>query len=177
MKFIRCLFFMLIGSFGHVFGQTTNNQEPASQEQQIVVPIKLSGPRFGLTYIGPGELADRLKQEEISQLITQFGWQFEKSFFSLPSGVQGLVEGVVLVGGIEQNTFLPSASMLIGVRNKNGFEFGVGPNASLAGFAMTFAAGVTFRSNEINFPVNFALVPSEGGLRFSILAGFNARTR
>ena len=40
-----------------------------------------------------------------------------------------------------------------------------------------FAAGHTYQSGDLNFPVNFAVVPSTKGLRLSLLVGFNARTR
>jgi hypothetical protein len=121
-------------------------------------------------------LADKLKDKfNASPTITQFGWQFETRYFTLKSGTSGLVEGVILIGGIEQGLFLPSGSLLIGLRNPNGLEFGFGPNLSLSGVGFVFAGGVTFHSENINFPVNLALVPSSDGLRLSLLFGFNAR--
>ncbi len=147
------------------------------QDSTIVETIQLEGPRVGFTII-TGELADRLRSElDVSPFITQIGWQFENRFFTTPSGTTGLVEGILLVGGVEQNVFLPSASFLIGLRNKNGTEFGVGPNLSLSGAAFVFAGGVTLQSANINFPINLALVPSSKGVRISLLVGFNARKR
>ena len=61
------------------------------------------------------------------------------------------------VGGLEQGTFLPSLSWLVGVRSQNGTEFGVGPNVSPAGFSLVVASGVTFRSGALNVPINLAL--------------------
>jgi len=134
------------------------------------------GPRIGCTYITPGETVDKLDEElGVSPFISQIGWQFETRFFTLPSGFSGLVEGVILIGGVEQNTFLPSGSFLIGVRGANGLEFGVGPNLSLTGIAYVLAVGINFNSNNINFPINFAVIPSDKGVRITLLLGFNAR--
>ena len=138
---------------------------------------KLSGPRLGVTIL-TGEIAKKLKDDyDAVPVITQFGWQFETRFFTLEDGTAGLVEGIVLVGGVEQGLFLPSLSGLIGVRSKTGFEFGLGPNLSVTGFGLILAAGVNFSSDNINFPVNFAVLPSDKGLRFTILVGFNAKVR
>ncbi|NOZ47676.1 MAG: hypothetical protein GXO79_12980 [Chlorobi bacterium] len=144
---------------------------------EIVPPVHLEGPRVGFTFIS-GKLADNLKKDyDINPVITQFGWQFETRFFSLENGTSGLVEGVVLIGGMEQSKLLPSGSLLVGLRNSQGIEFGFGPNLSLSGIAYVFAFGYTASSKYINFPINFAIVPSKDGVRFSILAGFNARRK
>lgn len=145
---------------------------------KIIPAINLNGPRVGLTYITGGVLADKLYSEmNINPLITQFGWQFESRYFTLPSGTAGLIEGVILVGGLEQGVFLPTGSFLIGLRNAAGLEFGFGPNLSLAGVGFVISAGITFRTNDINFPLNIAVVPSSKGVRISLLAGFNARRK
>ena len=39
------------------------------------------------------------------------------------------------------------------------------------------ALGTLFRSNGINFSVNLAMVPGNGGARISLLFGFNTRRR
>lgn len=145
---------------------------------KIVTPLELSGPRVGFTFIAPGETANDLKTEfDASPFITQFGWQFEKQYFALENGTAGLVEFVGLIGGLEQGLFLPSANMLIGVRSSTGAEFAFGPNISLSGAAFVLAVGHTYKSGNLNFPVNFAVVPSTKGVRFSLLFGFNAQTR
>lgn len=160
---------------------------------------KYGGPRFGFTYITPGKLTDKLSEMGKNPLITQFGWQFEARLFTINSGPQGIIEFIPLIGGMEQGVFLPSASLLVGLRGagKNSFEFAVGPNLSLSGLGMVFAAGTNFKSGNINFPVNFAFVPSVSsleshydevtqtyknskvgtGYRFSITIGFNSRKK
>ena len=145
---------------------------PQPRAQQM----KLSGPRFGVTYLG-GSLVDSLAVEEIdvSRLITQFGWQWERQFNVGDSGPTAVSEWVVLVGGLEQGAFLPSLSWIVGLRTKNGTELGVGPNLSAAGFALAMAAGVTRRSGSLNLPINLSVVPSSLGTRVSLLTGFTIR--
>lgn len=145
---------------------------------KVIRPVELSGPRVGFTVVLPGKTADSLlSQLGMRPTFTQFGWQFEKQYFALENGTAGLVEFVGLIGGLEQNKFLPSASLLVGVRGPSGGEFAFGPNISLSGASFVFAAGHTFKNGNLNFPVNLAVVPSTNGFRMSLLVGFNAQTR
>jgi hypothetical protein len=149
--------------------------------QSVPPPVRtvnLSGPRIGVTSLSQG-VVDTLAERSIHvrPLITQFGWQFEKQFYSKGSGLTAVTEWVFLLGGLEQDVALPSLSWIVGLRTKDGAEFGVGPNLTPAGTALVFAAGVTFRSGALNLPVNFAVVPSKSGTRVSMLAGFNFRSR
>lgn len=140
--------------------------------------ISLSGPRFGVTSLSDG-VVQALAEREIAvrPLITQFGWQFEKQFFTRGSGLSAVNEWIVLAGGLEQDVVLPSLSWIVGLRTREGAEFGVGPNLTPAGTALVFAAGITFRTGSLNLPVNFAVVPSKAGTRVSMLGGFNFRKR
>lgn len=140
--------------------------------------VDLSGPRFGFTQLSP-KMVDRLKERniEVTESISQFGWQFERQFYSRGNGVTAISEWVVLIGGLDQSVALPSVSWLVGFRTPEGAEFGVGPNITPAGVALAIAAGVTFRAGPFNIPMNFALVPSKYGTRFSVLTGFNMRRR
>lgn len=114
---------------------------------------------------------------DVGPNITQFGWQFEKEFYSKGSGVAAVNEFVVLVGGLEQGVVLPSVSWLVGIRSREGAEFGIGPNVTAAGVSLALAAGVTFRTGNLNVPMNIAIVPSKAGTRISVLTGFNMRKR
>ena len=140
-------------------------------------PLSLSGPRIGMTVIASGEVLDSLRSHynrDVSGAVTQIGWQFEQRFYAdANAGLAALSEIVVLVGGLEQNMFLPSLSWLGGLRTSQGFEIGAGPNVSLAGFGITFAAGANLQMGQINLPLHFAFVPSPKGSRTSLLAGFS----
>jgi hypothetical protein len=138
--------------------------------------ISLGGPRVGFTSLSPGVI-DKLKESnlQVRPLITQFGWQFEKQFYSKGSGLSALNEWVVLVGGLEQGLAVPSLNWIVGLRTSEGAEFGVGPNLTPAGAALVVAAGITFRTGALNIPMNVAMVPSKDGVRVSVLSGFNFR--
>src|SRR5688500_13220460 len=125
---------------------------PAGAQSVLVPPpeasrANLSGPRFGITSLSEGVVAKLAENYiEVRPVITQFGWQFEKQFYSKDSGIAAVNEWVVLLGGLDQGVALPSLSWLVGLRTKEGTEFGFGPNLSPAGVAFTFAAGM--RSEE-----------------------------
>src|SRR4051812_43628377 len=137
----------------------------------------LSGPRLGVTFLDHG-VREHLAEETdmtVEPAISQFGWQFEKRFYTTDDGPTAVTEWVLLVGGLDQGVALPSLSWLIGGRTRNGAEFGVGPNFTPLGAAIAVAAGVTFRAGALNVPLNLAVVPSKSGVRVSFLAGFNTR--
>jgi hypothetical protein len=153
-------------------------QAPISNPLQPPATMELSGPRVGMTVLSQGVLdkvGNDYGQWKLSPVISQFGWQKEKRFYANPDGLTGVSEFVFLIGGVEQGVFIPSVSWLVGVRSANGVEFAVGPNLTPFGAALAVAGGVTFRSGNLNFPVNLAVVPSKSGMRVSVLAGFNAR--
>ena len=137
--------------------------------------IQLEGPRFGATVLSHG-ITSRLKADhhiDVSPVITQFGWQLERQFPTGHNDIAALTELVVLVGGLEQNVVLPSASWVVGARTRSGFEFGVGPNITAVGTAIVYVAGVTHKVGTLNVPLNISIVPSESGVRTSVLTGFN----
>jgi len=140
--------------------------------------VNLSGPRFGMTALSTG-VVDELKTRdiEVGSNISQFGWQFEKQFYTRNSGVAAVNEWVVLLGGLDQGVALPSLSWMVGLRTREGAEFGIGPNITPAGVALALAGGVTFRAGNLNVPMNVAVVPSKAGTRISVLTGFNMRRR
>jgi hypothetical protein len=156
----------------------------AATAQSVIQPppfaktVNLSGPRFGLTALSTGVVEElHTRSIDVGPNISQFGWQFEKQFYSRDSGVAAVNEWVVLLGGLDQGVALPSLSWLVGLRTREGAEFGIGPNITPAGVALALAAGVTFRAGSLNVPMNVAVVPSKVGTRISVLTGFNMRRR
>ena len=135
----------------------------------------MAGPRIGMTIIAAGETADILNQNDgKSAFTTQYGWQWESRFVSGTEFV-GLVEWVLVTGGMEKGKFLPSVSSIVGFRNAEGFEMGIGPNLSLGGLGMVFGMGMNFKSGELNLPVNIVIVPpkNDSGFAVSFMIGFN----
>ena len=159
---------------------------------------KLAGPRIGFTLLTHGSSADFINdrgeayndvthQEYWTEgqkiaFISQYGWQWETRFVD-NGEVAGLVEWVLVVGGMEQGMFLPAVSSLVGIRTGNGMEAAIGPNLSLSGIGMVFTIGKNFKSGDLNFPVNIAFVPGKSsawgdggeptGARISLILGFN----
>jgi hypothetical protein len=138
--------------------------------------ISLAGPRFGITTLSPG-VVNALASEAVyvKPVISQFGWQVERQFFATGSGLAVLNEWVGLLGGLDQGYAVPSVSWMVGVRSSEGLEVGLGPNVTPHGAALALAAGVTVRAGVVNVPLNVAIVPSQAGMRVSMLAGFTLR--
>ena len=153
-----------------VFAQSGKDAPPP------VRTLSLDGPRVGVTMLSEGVRA-KLAENDIfvNSAISQFGWQFERQFYSKQGGVTAVTEWVALLGGLDQGTAIPSLSWMVGLRTPEGAEFGVGPNVTPAGVALAISAGVTFRTGSLNVPMNFAVVPTKVGTRVSMLTGFTFR--
>jgi hypothetical protein len=145
------------------------NASTSSIKQQAIIDdrLKFSGPRIGLTVIGSGWAADKLRDRGKTPVVTQFGWQFETRIFTLHDGTTGLFEFVPAIGGLEQGMFLPSFNALIGIRGKKGAEFAFGPNLSLTGAGLVIALGSSFHTENVYFPINIALIPSVNQQRYT----------
>jgi len=144
----------------------------------IAKTVNLSGPRMGVTFLSPG-IVDKLheKQIDVNWAISQFGWQFEKQFFSTHGGLTAVTQWVGLVGGLEESVAIPSLTWVVGLRTRSGAEFGLGPNITPAGSALAVAGGFTLRAGVVNVPFNLAYVPSKAGPRITFLTGFSLRGR
>lgn len=137
------------------------------EDEEFEPRLKYNGPRFGVTYIGDGVVADKMQSMGYNPLYTQFGWQFETRIWSVKNGPTGVVEFVPLVAGLDKGNFIPNFSLLLGVRSKEGYEVGVGPNAVLdltgeggSSFGLVMAGGASIKRGKVIFPVNLAVVPS-----------------
>jgi hypothetical protein len=141
----------------------------------ITEPDNRSGPRFGVAVLTRGSETARQENKPFSPVTSLFGWQVEHPFDLGPEMPTLVTEFVVLVGGLEQNVFLPSATWLIGMRQTNGMEFGLGPTVTATGTQIAFAGGITRKFGDVNVPLNLAIAPSRVGVSLSITAGFNMR--
>lgn len=138
-------------------------------DDETVIQYDLSGPRLGATFAPDGTAT------------SQFGWHFEHQAAPGTRGPWFIVERVFLVGGMEADRFMPSATLVFGMRMPNSFEFGIGPSASLGGpvgmsTAIVIAAGQSFRAGGIRIPVNVALAMArDGENRYSLMTGWAIR--
>lgn len=94
--------------------------------------LSLGGPRVGLVFFS-GNFAQRIQDPSskgglaAKPIMSQFGYQFETAYINSDK-VQVLFEFVPNVTGLDQGKFIPTFSVLNGVRlNKSGWEFIVGP--------------------------------------------------
>jgi hypothetical protein len=168
-------------------------------ELQNKLEANLSGPRIGVGFMmgSYGEVIKAPKKEGGLggyPILSHLGYQFEKVFIS--SGhTHALVEFLPILSGFEHNTIIPSANLLLGVRNSNnGLEFAMGYTAAVSKnkkaedeiksdgilykpaivTGIIFAAGKTFKSGRLNFPINIYFVPgSKQSHRIGITMGFN----
>lgn len=156
--------------------------------------LNLSGPRFGLSMMtGNNALAmEKSKQDggfNMYPMMTQFGYHSEVRY--LNSGkVMALVEFLGLVGGMEQQKFIPSVSVINGFRWKQSkWEIGFGPTFNIQRrnanglldsrvspsltSSWVFAIGKTFTSGNLNIPVNLYTIPNKQGWTVGVSMGWS----
>lgn len=94
--------------------------------------LKLDGPRMGFTVLSGtyGEIFQKPLDEggfNAFPAMFQFGYQFEARYLN-EGNIQALFEFIPLITGLDQGLFIPSLSIMHGLRNnKNGWEFAFGP--------------------------------------------------
>jgi hypothetical protein len=100
--------------------------------QPEVNRLNLSGPRMGITFFS-GQIADRFSDPtskgglDARPVMFQFGYQFETAYLN-QGGLQALFEFIPIITGMDQGKFLPSVSVMHGLRsNRNGWELAFGP--------------------------------------------------
>ena len=148
-------------------------QEPDSV---ILVQRSMSGPRLGLTFVAGSHGRSVLREHNLSSPLSQFGWHFEQITRPQGGGPSFVIEEVFLVGAVEQATVVPAATLLFGIRFPNGFEFGMGPNATPLGTALAIGVGKSLEYGGVAIPLNVAVVTSPGALRISLMTGYALRT-
>jgi len=123
----------------------------------------MAGPRLGLTM---------LHRPGLPPVMTQFGWHFELDVRPTSTGPSLVLEEVLLAGGLEQDAFFPSATLLMGVRTPGGLEVGIGPNVTLLGTALAVGVGKSLNYGGVSLPLNLAMVDAPEGMRFTFLVGY-----
>jgi hypothetical protein len=147
-----------------------------SAQRPVLEHRSMSGPRLGLTYAFGPRADSVLREHGLQPVLSQFGWHFEQQVVPRGGGPEFVIEEVLLVGGVEQRTAIPSATVLMGIRMPNGFEFGLGPNLSPTGSALAIGIGKSISYGGVSLPVNLALVRSPGATRMTVLVGYALET-
>lgn len=175
------LFFSVL--FAIVLITTLCLQDLSAQTWESDKPVRfiernMGGPRLGVTYIpGNGELVQKLKDKQIGNTISQFGWHFEWAVIPDGGGPSFVIEAIPLVGGVEYGKLVPSATLAMGVRMPGGIEFGMGPNILLGGekvvnTALVLAVGKSFNYSGVSIPINLVFATNPAGNRVSVIFGY-----
>lgn len=105
--------------------------------------LNLSGFRAGIVALF-GDSRDIIRAPrsqggfDSRAVMFQFGYQFETQYLN-QGRLQALFEFVPMITGIEQGLFIPSLTIMHGIRdNKTGLEFAFGPNFTLGRVANGF---------------------------------------
>lgn len=111
---------------------TNENDYENTVNTPEVTKLSLSGPRMGFGFVMGVDGSVLTAKEEVGGFdawpaMAQFGYQFEVSYLN-QGNVQALFEFVPTITGLEQGLFIPSVSILHGIRsNVSGLEFAFGP--------------------------------------------------
>jgi hypothetical protein len=124
----------------------------APDREPPVLQYDLNGPRIGVTF---NPLGTR----------SQFGWHFENQASPGTRGPWFLVERILLIGGVERGEFIPSGTLIFGVRTPSSSEVGVGPSLTIGPGGITtaivVAGGQTLHYGGVRVPINVALAISQ----------------
>lgn len=138
--------FMIKTALKEMYGMPVQNEELKSITDKFEFDdsknnpnksrLRSDGPRMGFTYF-TGHTARILQMKKdqggfnAQPLMFQFGYQFEKQYLN-EGNFQALFEFAPMVTGLDQGLFIPSFTILNGMRNnKNGWEFAFGPSFSV----------------------------------------------
>jgi hypothetical protein len=157
-------------------GTNATIAQPISSQDVIFSQRNLSGPRLGVTYLFGSEIEGVVKNKGIGQTLSQFGWHFEYQVIPDSYGPSFVIQFVPLVAGVEYGTLIPSATLAMGIRFPDGYEFGLGPNilvgAANAPTALVLAVGKTINYGGVSIPLNVVLATNPAGSRLSFIFGY-----
>ena len=159
--------------------QSVSYSPPRDAAPATIIEIEdhRSGPRIGAAYLFGGSVTAEHEGVHVQPMMSLFGWQSEHPFSTgIPGAPLPIVEFIGLIGGLEQSRPLLSTSMILGVRQPNGWEAGIGPTLTGAGTQLTAAVGYTHKVGYLNFPINLAVTPGRRGASLSLTTGFTHHT-
>lgn len=150
--------------------------------------LNLSGPRMGYSFI-TGDNATILSSPksvggfDSSPYYFQIGYQFERQYLS-EGKWQALLEILPMVSGVDQGLFIPSLTVLNGIRsNINGLEFAIGPTFSIVKKAEVYERDGLWQLVDNETPagaITFDRLDSRGNLKLNsaviIAAGYSLKS-
>jgi hypothetical protein len=161
----------------------------AAQEEEARTKI-LFGPRLGVTYVAsePDDFDSSIQDiypsgRRYFPVYSLIGVSFEQNIRLGDTKYYFTFQEIVLIGGLDQNIFLPDLDLLVGFRSPFGLVAGVGPNFSLRSTdgkiaintSMIYSVGWSFSFKKVNIPLSFFIVPTpeDGAPIMSLVSGFN----
>ena len=159
-------------------GGADGTNAPGNAPSPELVQSDWSGPRMGLMCAhGDPSISRRLKEHGLGNVVSQFGWQVEHRIAPFGDGPQLVTEGVVLMGGVEYGKLVPGATLVLGLRTRSGFEFGMGPglsatSATSASSSLIIAAGKSIDYGAVCIPINVAVSTNPKGTMVTLIAGY-----
>jgi hypothetical protein len=117
---------------------TKKNDFESSVNNPEQLCLRSDGPRMGFTsYIFEPSVSKVLKDKKFNggyeaiPVMFQFGYQIEKQYLN-EGNFQALFEFVPMITGLDQGLFIPSLTVMNGIRNNtSGWEFAFGPTISI----------------------------------------------
>jgi hypothetical protein len=115
---------------------TNKNELESALNNPNKLLLRTDGPRMGATFF-TGEQAKILQDKrefggyDAIPVMFQFGYQFEKQYLN-EGDFQALFEFIPMVTGLDQGFFIPSFTIMNGIRNnRTGWELAFGPTMSI----------------------------------------------
>lgn len=147
----------------------------ASADTASAPPARhMHGFRIGYTYINAEEGHQRLATPhlfimgyEATQRVTGGEW------------LNIITVENIIVGGMNQSVFIPTANFLLGFEINERFQLGAGPNLSPFSepddiLHMIMAVGYTPKAGDFNVPIHASYIPDvNGNYRVSVTTGVN----
>lgn len=115
---------------------TKKNNFDNAINNPTITRLNCSGSRMGVTFF-TGNAAKIISAPRVNggydgyPAMFQFGYQWERQYLNEGS-FQALFEFIPMVTGLDQGLFIPSLTVMNGIRNnKNGWEFAFGPTVMI----------------------------------------------
>jgi hypothetical protein len=138
-----------------------------------------SGPRIGFMFApGDAQVSRRLRDNGLGSVVSLFGWHFEHLVTPGRGGPRLVTEITPVFAGVEYGKVVPSVTLCVGVRSREGYEIGMGPSLR-PGFdsedgsvALVIAGGRSLDLGDVCIPFNVAISTNPKGTMVSALVGY-----
>jgi hypothetical protein len=141
-----------------------------------------SGPRLGMLWaVGGPKMRSAFRDHGYGDVISLFGWQFERTIVPVRGGPTLVTEATPMLGGVEYGKILPSITFSAGLRLRNGFEFGMGPSFTPinshggATTGLVTAIGKSIDYEGLHLPVNLSFSTNPKGTMVALTLGYAMR--